>query len=76
MGKEKIEAGNLGRIPSQVQPHSLSNMFIEDLLCAYLQPKPTRTVKIMSNSHNKECQLLDPEVHLGNGNLPAENSAW
>lgn len=43
---------------------------------AYLQPKPTRTVKIMSNSHNKECRLLDPEVKLGNGNLPAENSAW
>ena len=42
----------------------------------YLQPKPTRTVKIVSNSHNKEGRLLDPEVDLGNSNPAAENSAW
>lgn len=42
----------------------------------YVQPQPTRTVKMTRNAWNKECWLLDPEAHLGNSNLPAEQSAW
>lgn len=50
--------------------------FILSTAIAYLQPKPTRTVKIMCNAQNIECRLLDPEADLGNSKLPAENSSW
>lgn len=43
---------------------------------AYLQPQPTRAVKIMSNAHDKEWRLLGPEVDLGISNFPVEDSAW
>lgn len=43
---------------------------------AYLQPKPTGTVKIMSNGTVKIAGFRTQKLTWGISNSPAENSAW